>query len=85
MDIDYIMMMVMPIMVAIVVIIVFIVPIVTDLYQSNKNKEVYGEYLNNYDLDRKFQCKSFCGSEEVRFIPSRIFAQEVCQCKPGVD
>ena len=72
---------VIPIFVMVLFALVVIVPITIDLYEINKNEKQYGEELNNYDLQRKWDCFDFCGNNNVRFIPSTLFTQEVCECR----
>ncbi len=60
----------------------FIIPVVIDLWQINNNEEKYGDSLTNYDLKKKNECRSFCGADNVRYVPSTLFKQDVCQCEP---
>ena len=60
----------------------FIIPAFIDLWQIENNKEKYGDSLTNYDLKKKNECRSFCGVDNVRYVPSTLFKQDVCQCEP---
>ncbi len=52
----------------------------TSIMDVYENEEVYGRAYSDKGIENLLSCYKFCGSENVRFIPSTIFKQEVCQC-----
>ena len=63
-----------------------LVPVIISVFEQEENEKIYGERLDDYDLEQKRSCQSFCGSDNVYFKPSVStffsYAQEVCQCQP---